>query len=249
MRYVTTKPNREGLIELGPCDSGFALGDTLTITPLAAALGSKAVMCLPEQLEKFAFLFRGLCQVRITENHPFFRWTRGNAAAQKLSMFSFHEKSPLPQINVSLDAIARGKEMLNGMPNPIAFVPTCSRHWDHIRQRPYNFWKPVVAELAQRYTVCQFGLPDYPTVPQARRMPFIDLETLAGVYHTICNYVGVDTGDYHLMIAVGGRCIVAEPEPMPKIQSDYWLFKTDRIIYAKLSHPQTVLDAIKQMGL
>lgn len=206
-------------------------------------------MCLPKQLEKFAFLFRGLCPVKITENYPLFNWTTGNASAQKLARFGFRTHDPLPKINISLEAIDRGKELIKGIPNPVAFVPTCSAHWEHVRQRPPSFWKPVVKHLSQRYTVCQFGRKEYPTLDGVKRMPYVDLETLAGIYHNIFNYVGVDTGDYHLMIAVGGRAVVAEPDPMPTIQSEFWLFDSPRIVYAKLSQPQTVIEAIKKIGL
>lgn len=249
MRTVTTTPNRQGVIELGPCDHGFALGDTLTITPLAEALGNRAVMLLPKHMEKFAFLFNNLCPVKITENYPIFQWARGNAAAQKLAMFGFKTHSPLAKIKLSVDVIERGKKLMQGTSNPIAFVPTCSAHWEHVRQRPSTFWKPVVKHLSQRYTVCQFGRKEYPTLEGVKRMPYVDLETLAGIYHNIFNYVGVDTGDYHLMIAVGGRAVVAEPAPMPKIQADFWLYDSPRIAYGTLNHPQTIIEAIQKIGL
>lgn len=248
MRVISRIPNKQGLIELGPCDHGFAMGDTLTITPLAAALGQRAVMLMPRAMERFAFFFNGLCPVRITDNYPLFPWARGNAGVQKLAMFGFHTHSPLARINLSPEVAARGREFVRAWQNPIAFVPTCSAHWGYIRQRPAPFWVPVVKRLAQRYTVCQFGRRDYPDVPGARRMPFVDLETLAGAYQQMAKYIGVDTGDYHLMIAVGGRCAVAEPEPMPRIQADFWLYESPRIEYAKLSSAGTVLEAVERLG-
>jgi hypothetical protein len=249
MRPISTVPNREGLLELGPCESGPGLGDMLTITPLAEALGDKAVMILPPNLAHLEFVFAGLCHVKISKDYPEFQWVRGNAATQKLAKFNLHTHSPLPVIRCSMESIQKANEYLRGIPNPIAFVPTCSAHWAHVRQRPFVYWRPVVEELRKRYTVCQFGRKEYETLPGARRMPWVDLETLAAIYHQIQNYVGVDTGDYHLMIAVGGRCVVAEPEPMPPEQADMWTYKTPRIVYGKLNHPQTMLDAIKRMGL
>lgn len=248
-RYVSNTPNAQGLIELGPCEDAFGLGDFLSITPLAQALGDKAIMLMPQRCQHLAFLFLGLCPVRFTDNFPVFDWRVGHAATMKLARFSLHTHSPIPVVKLSPEALHRAKPLLSGIPNPVAFNPTCSLHWAHVRERPHAFWKPVVAELAKRFTVCQFGRQDYETVTGARRMPFVDLETLAGCYSLIQNYVGVHTGDHHLMLAVGGRCVVAEPEPIPEFHNAYWSYDSPRIIYARLNHPQTVLDAIKRLPL
>ncbi len=250
MRPVINRPNREGLIELGPCADAYGLGDTLTITPLATVLGKKAVMLMPEKMRGLSFIFNGLCQLRFTDNYPIFPWLGGkHAAAQKLSAFGFHATSPIPAIKLRPEAIEKAKVLLQGFPSPVAFCPTCSRTWEHVRQRPPLFWKPIIAELSKRYTVCQFGRLEYPLVEGAARMPFAEVETLAAMYHLIGNLVSVNTGDYHLMLAVGGRCVVVEPEPLPNGHAISWDYQTPRIVYAKLSHPQTVLDAIKKLPL
>lgn len=251
MRYVTNIPNRAGLIELGPCEGAFALGDTLSITPVAAALGKRAIMLMPKAMAHLRFLFRELCPVGFTENYPLFRWTfEQNAVAQKLRIFGLASSSPLPIVHPDPVKLKKVKPMLSGMPCPIAFSPTCSKHWSHIRQRPSKFWEPIVLKLAQRFTVCQFGFSDYPTVSGAKRMPFVDLEELACLYHLIGNYVGTDTGDYHLMLAVGGRCIVAEPDPIPPMQERLWVYDAPtRLQYGKLSSPKSVLEAAERLPL
>lgn len=249
MRVVSPTRNREGLFELGPCVDAPGLGDTLCITPLAAALGNKAVMLLPKSMEHFAFLFHELCPVRIVDSPPVFPWKTKHASKQKLDMFGLSGVSPLPVVKLRPEIIQQGRAALAGICNPIAFTPTCSKGWEHIRQRPARFWEPVVAELSKRFSVCQFGRRDYPTVPGARRMPFVNLELLAGIYHHLGNYVGVNTGDYHLMLAVGGRCVIAEPDPMPSYQAQIWWYDTPRVVYGKLSHPSTVLEAIKRLPL
>lgn len=249
MRFVRRVPGKDGKIEIGPWANALAMGDTLMLTPVAKALGNKAVVCLPEKCKRFAFFFRGFCDVRITENYPLIPFGRELLSKQALRYFNFGHLDPLPRINLDEDTKKKAKPLVNGFPNPIAFVPTCSKNWAHIRQRPAFFWKPVVEELHKRYEVLQFGFQDYPLVPGAIRMPFVDLETLAGVYSLIGNYVGTDTGDYHLMLAVGGRAVVAEPEPMPKQMLMFWLYESPRVQYGKLSHPGTMLAAIKRIGL
>lgn len=247
MRVVSSIPNSAGLYELGPCDKADGLGDTLTITPVAAALGGKAVMLLPPKLAHFAFLFAGHCPVRISEDHPVFPWKSKPIIGQKLEVFGLHAANQLPVINVSPEVIIQARGIIGRYNNPIAFCPTCSRHWSHMRQRPPRYWEPVVRDLAKRWTVCQFGWPEYPLLDGARRMDFISLEILAGMYHLIGNYVGVDTGDHHLMLSVGGRCVTAEPDPLPPT-SLLWRYKTPRVVYAKLSHSSTALDGVNQIG-
>lgn len=248
MRLVSPIPNREGLIELGPCDGAFGLGDTLTITPLAAALGKRAVMLLDPKMAHLQFLFRELCPTRFSEKYPVFTWKPASAIKQKLAIFGI-TGSDLPIVRLRPELLPKAREMLAGIPNPLAFCPTCSKAWEHIRQRPFLFWKPIIKELSQRYTVCQFGRTDYPTLEGVRRMPFVDLELLAAMYQVIGNYCGVDTGDYHLMLAVGGRCVVADADPMPMFQAKLWGYQSPKVEYGKLSHPGTVLAAIERMGL
>lgn len=249
MRTVTNTKNREGLIELGPNEGAYGLGDTLSITPLAKALGKKAVMLMPKGMAHLAFLFNDLCPVRISEVFPLFRWRAVNAIKQKLEIFGIGNVELLPVVHIRPEVAMNARTLIRGYPNPIAFCPTCSKGWDHIRQRPFHFWTPVIKEMSQRYTVLQFGRKDYPTIDGAKRMPFVDLETLAGIYKIIGNYVGVDTGDYHLMLAVGGRCVVAEADPLPDYQAAIWCYDSPKVRYGKLSHPKTVLQAIKEMSL
>lgn len=249
MKLVTPIPNRDGIFELGPCMGGYGLGDTLSITPLASGLGQRAMILFPKGMEYLLFLFRDLCPARIAKEFPVFQWRQGQACKQKLDLFGLAKIEPLPVIKLDPDLIPKARAILAGYPSPIAFCPTCSKGWDHIRQRPYNFWVPVVRELAKRFTVCQFGRTDYPTVSGAKRMPFVDLPTLAACYHLIGNYVGVNTGDYHLMLAVGGRCVVADSDPLHPYQKVLWWFDTPRVRYAKLSHPSTVLQAMKELPL
>lgn len=251
MRAVRNIPNREGVYELGPCtDGAHGLGDTLTITPLAGALGKKAVMLMPPHMARLKFLFRDLCPVQITDNYPEFPWkATGHAAKQKLEMFGLLATSPIPKIHVSFESIRRAKALLRAYPSPLAFCPTCSHAWEHVRQRPPVFWKPIVPHLAKRFTVLQFGRKEYPDVPGCVRAPFVDLETLAAVYYLIGNYVGVNTGDHHLMIAVGGRAVVAEPDPPIGNHAEWWTYDSPRIRYGKLSNPKTMLNAIEELSL
>lgn len=248
MRRVSNYPNRQGVIELGPFEGAPGIGDTLMVTPLARALGSKAVMCLPPDMERFMFMFRGLCPVRVQENPPTFKFQPGLQSESLLRMFGQVGVDPLPRIDVPPEALHCAKRALIGMPNAVAFTPTCARHWVNMRQRPTRFWEPVIAKLKERYTVLQFGLPDYPLLDGAKRMPFVSVEDLASLFAVIGRYVGTHTGDYHLMVAVGGKVAVADPDPWP--EAVHWTYNApSRIAYGKLSHPKTVLEAMEKVGI
>lgn len=249
MRLCTSHPNKQGLIELGPCENAYGLGDYLTVTPVAKALGNKAIMLMPKHSEKYAFLFRDLCPVQFTDNFPVYPWIRDKCGVQKLRLYGLQHMSNLPVVNVDPAVVARAKDALRTFQNPIAFCPTCSHTWAHVRERPFVFWRGIISELAKRHSVLQFGREDYPTLPGAVRMPYVSLEDLTGLYHVIGAYVGVHTGDHHLMLAVGGRTVVAEPEPIPEFHAESWRYNSPQVAYAKLSNPATVMDGIARLKL
>lgn len=250
MRPVTvTSTRKDKKIELGPFVGAPGIGDTLMVTPLARALGERALMFLPPAMSRLAFLFRGICPVTIVENPPYFTFQVNKLqSAGLLGLFGLGHVDPIPSINQDQALLQKARTMLAHYQNPIAFCPTCSRHWANQRQRPWTFWRDIIRQLAQRYTVLQFGLPDYPTIDKAVRMPFVSLEELAALYHEIGIYIGVHTGDHHLMLACGGRAVVAEADPWN--EGPCWTYDAPaRIRYGKLSNPKTVQDAIASFRL
>lgn len=248
MKRVMNYPNRQGVIELGPFEGAPGIGDTLMITPLARAIGTKSVMILPPNMERLSFMFRGLCPVKLADGGPTFPFQKGLQSAGLLRMFGLMGVDPVPRIEIAPEALHAAKKLLEGVSNPVAFCPTCARHWAPVRQRPPRFWELIISKLKERYEVLQFGLPDYPLVEGTKRMPFMPVEMLAAIYHLIGVYVGTHTGDYHLMVAVGGRVAVADPDPW--LERECWTYNAPaRVQYGKLSHPGTVLEAMKRLGI
>jgi len=234
----TVKPPILPSIELGPCDRAHGLGDMISIIPLAANLPN-CVMCLPPRLVKYAFLFDGICSVKITEDHPIFLYETGmNAAQYKLNIFGLKNISPIPRIHI--------KPIPCDEPT-IVFVPTCKPVWQTIRSKPPEFWEPYIKIISQKYKVMQFGLPDYPLIPGAIRAPWIGLQDLAKVYAGVGKYFGVDTGDYHLMIAVGGRALVVQSESVHGYDRSVWSYpQTQYIKYTSFSQPKDIIQKVKE---
>ena len=254
-RKVSLKPDQEGRYELGPfLDNATGIGDLLMITPVAKALRDKATVVLGRSLTSKACLFHGVCPIRFSSDYPIFpfRCTDELISLQLLKMFRLEHLDPIPRIEVPDELLTEARDLLEPYDNPIAFCPTSSRASSHSRQRPPSFWQAVLPELRKRYTILQFGFEDYPLLPGAVRFPFVALDALCAVYKLIGRYIGAHTGDHHLMIAVGGRAVVAEPDPMPDTGHDiHWNYRTipKRIQYGKLSHPSTVINAVHKLGL
>lgn len=235
--YVLPYLNPNGFYELGPAADADGMGDTLSVTPIAKALGARAIMRLPRRLERFAFLFEGLCPIEFTDAYPVFRHVGGvHSGRVKLELFGLHRESSTPVINVPEERIKSGHQWLADYSKPVCFVPTCAAHWAHLRQRPPDFWEPILARFKDR-TFLQFGREDYLTVPGATRMPFVGLQDLSGIYAACGQYLGVDTGDAHLMIAAGGRITVAVPDAAHGYPPKEWQHQDPRARYFNFNRP------------
>lgn len=206
-RLVSKKP-RHGFIELGPQRDAHGLGDTLTITPLAERLGDRAVMCLPPSMERFAPLFYGLCQTRITEDYPEFITPSGQRFIEsKLRMFGFdcEDGKMLPIIKLSDDELAAP---LN---NSVILSAACAKQWEHIRTRPADWWKPVVDELAKLAQPIQFS-------------PYDPVRQVAARMRSIPYYFGTNSGPWHVAMAVGCRCLVVDADECDGYDPKLWRY-------------------------
>lgn len=245
--HVTRTTNGTGHIELGPCAGAEGIGDTLMLTPVTRILRDKAVMILPPRMARMAFFFHGQCEVRISEDHPVVPWPgKMLQSAGHLRRLGLPDSDVIPSITLRPGVLEKARAFLSHYPRPLAFCPTCSRHWVNDRQRPLPYWEPLLKELSSRFTILQFGLPDYPLFPKAIRMPFFGLEELAAIYQVISIYLGVNTGDYHLMIAVGGKAAVANPDPWGEHES--WTYPLPaRVCYGSLNNPDSIKAAFSKL--
>lgn len=157
-RIVSTVRNSNGEYELGYCDGAYAIGDTLMITPLARAL-KDCVVVLPEEMRSLEWVFSRICPVRYASNAPVFPFVGGKLRSRAiLDHFGYGQVSPLPKINVAQDMIDQAREWLSQYPNAVAFVPTCSKSWKHLRQKPPDFWIPIIKSVSARNTRLTFPL-------------------------------------------------------------------------------------------
>lgn len=235
-RFVSNKPNAEGLIELGPQINAFGLGDTLTVTPLAERLGNKSIMCLPPSIERFAPLFHGLCPTKITEDAPVFPNTGKRFIESKLMQFGFTDFTPgtvLPIFRLTDSEIKQGTEWLaeqNPDKPPLVVHTNCVKIWSHVRSRPPEFFHPILDVLRQSFAIVE--IPDE-----------TDLRMLAAYYRAVGRYFGVNTGNWHLAAAVGCRCLVMDSEPVPGYDPSLWRYTVPQIRYSGFDQ-KNIIEAI-----
>lgn len=217
-RLVSTTPIN-GMIELGPQLDASGLGDTLTITPLAERLGKRAIMCLPTGIARFAPLFTGLCPVRITDDAPVFPDPGSTRFIEsKLRMFNYEcEDGRTPPV-VRLSPIEKAQaakwiKKLKGEKPPIIFHTAVALKWAHMRSRPTEWWSPIRSELEKHFTLIE----EYPDAPTP-------LRKLAARYRAVGRYFGVNTGNWHLAVAGGCRCLVVDADECEGYNPALWRY-------------------------
>jgi len=60
------------------------------------------------------------------------------------------------------------------------------------------------------------------TVPGIHTFFDLPIREQAAIYHVVGRYIGPDTGDYHMMLSVGGKCDVLVPTSSPGYSYQYF---------------------------
>lgn len=148
------------------------------------------------------------------------------------------KESIIPFINPSEECISIGKDILNkigNIKNPIIFVAnnTAGNFKDKASKNQFDlgdimaayrtlrpdYWQEIINYYSKEYTFLQCGkdgrvfefenvIPIYKYLKEYSN----ELKAITGLYSIIKKYIGVDTGDYNLMLSVGGECKVLIPE-------------------------------------
>lgn len=205
------------------------LGDVLTYTPIFKYYKNAFVRFIDnDKARKVSILYDGLCK------YDFFKDNVGDningnvdvathTAARRLLQLNLGHISPIPKINSYLNYIDKAKDILNNYdldPNKenLAIVadPAGSHDADltfgKVRMMDLERWEKILFKLKDKYNLLQFGLSHKTTkLPYTKPILDLDIGTLSACYFIIKKYVGVDTGDYHLMLSVGGKCCVFSP--------------------------------------
>jgi hypothetical protein len=210
----------------------FGMGDILLLTAVAKHC-TDAEVHLPPEANKFSRFFRDICkQIIITDNIvPMPESGYDHYALRKLRAVGLAHKCYLPYVSVSEDEKQHGLELIKPYNNPIVFVGNSSSHWKHEREPHKEYFQNIIDNLIKTgRDVLQFGLSSNFT-KFSNTIPLIDLDidTLIKYYSAIGEYVGVDTGDTHLMLATGGKCKVHIPRHGSRLPME-WNYNYPNII-------------------
>ena len=157
--------------------------------------------------------------------------TQTHVAQQYLNFFNINDDNCIPKINIKEDDLLWAKDLISKYPNPLVVISNNigssdpQNYWGAYRTPPLDIFKNLLEEYSKKYTLLHFGLSknfikksygnecnNFSELPNCINILDLNLSKLAACYSLIGKYLGGDTGDYHLMLSVGGKCNVLIPE-------------------------------------
>jgi len=200
------------------------MGDVLLLTAVCKHIPDITVELFPNA-EKYKIFFDNICkEVKIKDNAfvtpdipP------GHFAQRKLRFYGLEDNCHLPYIYPKKEYIENGNKLISKYKNPIVFVPDCAKHAHKNRQPENGYFQPLIDELCKNHTILQFGFSNNTTIYN-NTIPILDcsLYDLISYYISIKKFIGVDTGDTHLMIALGGDCDIFIPQSYVHRETEHW---------------------------
>ncbi len=213
---------------------GGNLGDALWLTPLARYEPDLTVWMRGDDAKAKAVapILDGVCKVKLEPNPPETKKApiRAHVTQQILAAYGHQGKPSIPHVLLRTDEVLWAVEFLREKgytSNSIAFVNQNSANGDLTNRRAQYVRPPsdTIKRLASfwarggREKIFQFGPdPSYYTIdpfepiPGAVQIRGLSVRQLAACYHVIGKLVSGDTGDKHLMLAVGGKVACLVPE-------------------------------------
>lgn len=211
------------MIKIGTPKTSSGMGDVLLLTSICKHIPNTTVELFPPA-EKFKIFFDNICEKVIITENAFVTpdIPPGHFAQQKLRFYNIENKCYLPYVNIKPEYILRGNELISRYRNPIVFVANCAKHSKN-REPHKSYFQPIIDSLSDSYSILQFGL-SHNFAEYKHTIPIVDcsIYDLICYYSVIKKFVGVDTGDTHLMIAVGGSCDIFIPTNQYIRNSNWW---------------------------
>lgn len=209
------------------------LGDTLLLTSVCKYFPNKFVIQLDEKQARFKSLFFGLANVEICKKEDIFELKEigdDHYATRKLRNFFGEMADGLDNrplvLYADMDSEKWAFEFLKDKPNPLIFVPTCSKQWSKIRDIPDD----IVNELIDAFKktnrsiiVCQSS-SNYKNIGGIDLID-LDLKKYISLLRRVGFYIGANTGDEHLATALGCKTVVYQPKDGNGFFSREWNYK------------------------
>jgi hypothetical protein len=211
-------------ISLGNFGNG-GLGDCLYLTSVFRYKRGKIILHNDEQSKQVSRVFDYIAEVEFSNNPPE-RPDKDcklpvHRAEKILKSMGIESRICVPYVVLTKEEKEWSKNFLKDYNNPIIIVNDNSGTWDSTNTRAH-YVRPPVALMQEMcnflykngYTPLQFGRKEinrFTPLKNAIHIRGLDIRELAACYHSISKIVSGDTGDYHLMLGVGGKASVFHP--------------------------------------
>jgi hypothetical protein len=209
------------------------MGDILILTSIAKHFPDYCTIQLQPEASRFARFFKNISKDIVVTNEiqPTPEIGDGHYALRKLRALGCEDKCYMPYVYVDEKEKQEGLKLIKDYHNPIVFVANSAKRWKFDREPKYPFFQPIIDKLSENHTILQFGISDNFT-EYKNTVPMVDIpiDLLIQYYVSIGKFIGIDTGDTHLMLAVGGSCDVFIPKPKFRIP-ELWNYDHSKVRY------------------
>jgi len=208
------------------------LGDNLWITPACKFVPINVSLYDEPFSRSISRIYDNIAEVSFInsqkQNFIYDRYEHKTIQWLKYIGIDYQDKNIIPEIKLTKEEELFGVEYIKNIPNPIIVKNENSGTWDAKNTRAHYVcpdereMQSIVDDLIrQGKTPMQFGLNDnFFGLGETHLRPLkgtiqtkgLTVRQLASIYKAVGYYIGGDTGDYHLMLSVGGLAEVLIPE-------------------------------------
>lgn len=235
---------------------GANLGDTLWVTPLARYVPDLVVWMRMNdtKAERTSAILQYTCARVIQADPPETRKApiKGHVTQQILTAYGHGGKPSIPKITFgpgelewAIDYLRKtvgGKTPMNKVIGMVTHTSgwrdPSNQRAQYVRGASEMYSKVAAFWRGAGYTILQFG-PDpdfYSTdivepLEGAVLVRGLSVRQLAAVYHVVGRLISPDTGDYHLMLAVGGKVACLTPPHSSQLGYLHWDLHYDSVCW------------------
>lgn len=212
----------EDQIKIGLGEVG-GMGDLLCLTPICRH--AYPIVEIKSQYKNFSCIFNNIADVKIVENPVHVQHDDNeHYCISNLRACGFSCDEWMPFIKLSDCEIEIALKELDGIDNPIVFCPNTSIKWKQIREFDHCKFQKIIDSVSEKYSVLQFGMPnnfsDFKNI--TKKFCGIGVREEASIFSVVKKYIGVNTGDMHLMVACGGKVNVLTPHSSNVFKRNKW---------------------------
>ncbi len=207
-----------------------SLGDYLSTTVVFKNGRKGRVVCVDSpHTRHFVTIYEGIADIELL---PFEQVENTKETNEELCfsqrILNYHgitDVNAIPEIKLTKNEIEFGVETVKQYENPVVVNFTSGAagksHLNaNYRRVPNVIRDGIIKNLkSQGRTILRFGVKknmsniyqNYEVIDDIIDIPDLSIRQAASCYRAIGEYIGADTGDHHLMLAVGGKCMTLVP--------------------------------------